>query len=402
MSRVGAAIRGFVNPHIPDDIRDEFVLLSASQLQAQSRLLFFALLLTTPMAALAAAPDASLWVRYGVPAAMAALCLAGFLNLSRDLRLDRSVRRARRFLREATVSSSLIALMCSTWCVTSWLGAPPEQRIYYPIIIALGAFSTAYCVSSARIGAILNIAINLVPMLALLFTSGNRMDLAVGVSLLVAALFQLHMIHKSQTNVVNLLSLQRHSRNLAITDPLTGLLNRRALLENALELGAQAPLRLLLVDIDNFKAINDRHGHDLGDEVLREVAQALAIRADLMASVARIGGEEFAILGRADELPEALALGLLADVRAAPMPHGKPVTVSIGLAEAAVDDELGWRELYRRADSALYAAKQGGRNRVVHAEPESAAPQTSAAPATGSAAPATGSAAAATGSAAAA
>lgn len=365
MSRLGAAIRGFFNPYIPEDIRDEFLLLSATQLHAQSRLLFLALLLTTPTAALAAAPDASLWVRFGAPATMALLCLIGFLNLNRDLRLSTSVWRAKKFLKEATVSSSLIAVMCSAWCVTSWLGAPPADRIYYPIIIALGAFSTAYCMSSARVGATLNLAINLLPMGVLLFTSGNRMDIAVGISLSVAALFQLHMIHKQQTNVVNLLSLQRRARDLALSDPLTGLLNRRALLDTALTLGAQGPVRLLLIDIDNFKAINDAYGHDKGDEVLCEVAERLAIRADLMGSVARIGGEEFAILGAADSLPEALALGLLSDVRTSAMPHGGQVTISIGIAVGYVPDELAWRELYRLADAALYEAKQTGRNRAV-------------------------------------
>ena len=365
---MGAAIRGFLNPYIPEDIRDEFVLLSAGQLQEQSKLLFLAFLLTTPTAALAAAPDASLWVRYAVPGAMAIFCLAGYLNLRRDLRLTVSPRRARAFLREATVSSSLIAVMCSAWCVYSWLGAPPAERIYYPMIIALGAFSTAYCVASARLGAILNLAINLIPMVLLLFASGQRMDFAIGVSLLVAALFQLHMIHKQQTNVVRLLSLQRHSRNLAITDPLTGLLNRRALIDNAMELGSQSALRLLIVDIDHFKAINDAHGHDKGDEVLCEVAQRLAIRAELMGSVARIGGEEFAILGRADELPEALALGLLQDVRTSVMPHGGQVTVSLGVAEGPVTSVDDWRDLYQRADRALYEAKRDGRNRAVQAE----------------------------------
>ncbi|HQV03034.1 MULTISPECIES: diguanylate cyclase [unclassified Novosphingobium] len=365
MTKVGAAIRGFLNPYVPEEIRDEFLLLSAGQLQEQSKLLFLAFLLTTPCAALAAAPDASLWVRFVVPAAMALFCLAGYLNLRRDLRLTVSPRRARAFLRQATVSSSLIATMCSAWCVYSWLGAPPDERIYYPMIIALGAFSTAYCVASARLGAILNLVINLVPMAALLFTSGQRMDLAVGVSLLVAALFQLHMIHKQQTNVIRLLSLQRQSRNLAITDPLTGLLNRRALLDTATELGAQGPIRLLLIDIDHFKAINDAHGHDQGDEVLREVATRLAIKADLLGSVARIGGEEFAIIGMAQDLPEALALVLLHDLRTAAMPHAAQVTISIGLADGPVADEPAWRELYRRADRALYEAKQTGRNRAV-------------------------------------
>lgn len=341
-------------------------MLSAGQLQAQSRPLFLAFLLTIPTAALAAAPNASIWVRYGVPAAMALFCLAGYLNLRRDLRLTVSPRRARRFLRESTIASSLIAVMCSAWCVYSWFGAPPAERIYYPIIIALGAFSTAYCLASARAGAILNLMINLVPMCALLFTSGNRLDPAVGVSLVVAALIQLHMIDKQQGSIINLLTLQRQSRELALSDPLTGLLNRRALLDNALVLGRQGQLRLLLIDIDHFKAVNDRFGHDGGDQVLCEVAERLAIRAAIMGSVARIGGEEFAILGTSEGLPEALALGVITDMRGTPMSQGASVTVSIGVAEGHVSDEQNWRELYRKADTALYQAKQTGRNRVVH------------------------------------
>lgn len=361
-------IRAFFAPNIPEEIRGEFMLTSAVQMQKHARLLFLALLLTTPTAVLAAAPGASYWVRYVTPAAMALFCLAGFLNLNRDLRLGVSLRRAARFVKEATYCSSAIAVLCSAWCVYSWLDAPPAERIYYPIIIALGAFSTAYCLSAARGAAIANLVINLVPMLVLLFTSGERMDFAFGVSLAVAAIFQLHMIDTHQARVVDLLRLQKNARDLALSDPLTGLLNRRALIDNALELGSQAPLRLLVVDIDHFKAINDAHGHDMGDAVLCEVAERLAIRAELMGSVARIGGEEFAILGRVDELPEALALGLLQDVRTSAMPHGGTVTVSLGVAEGPVLGEDDWRDLYQRADRALYEAKRDGRNRAVQAE----------------------------------
>ncbi|MEY4239040.1 MAG: hypothetical protein RL339_1641, partial [Pseudomonadota bacterium] len=322
-------LRGYFTPDVPDAIRDEFVVRGAVQMQRNSRLLFFALMLTTPTAGLAAAEGASWWVRYGTPTAMFLFCLAGVLSLSRNLRLGNSVRRARYFVREATVTSSLIAVMCSAWCVYSWLGAPPGERIYYPIIIALGAFSTAYCLSSSRIAAVANLLINLVPMLALLYTSGYRLDLAVAVSLTVAALFQLHMVNSHQRSVIELLLLQRQTHDLARTDPLTGLLNRRALLDHALELGSQGELRLLLVDIDHFKTINDSHGHDMGDEVLRIVAERLARIAEIRASVARIGGEEFALVGRTDDLPEALALAILTDIRTTAMPHGAQVTVSV-------------------------------------------------------------------------
>ncbi|MFN5086479.1 MAG: diguanylate cyclase [Novosphingobium sp.] len=369
MTRLVAKLRGYFMPDVPDAIRDEFVVRGAVQMRHNSRLLFFALFLTTPTAALAAADGASWWVRFAAPMVMALFCLAGVWSLSRDLRLSTSVRRSRRFVRDATVSSSLIAVMCSAWCVYSWLGAPPGERIYYPIIVALGAFSTAYCLSSARTAAVANLVINLVPMLALLYSSGERLDLGVAVSLTVAALFQLHMVHSHFHTVIDLLTLQRQSRELARTDPLTGLLNRRALLDHALELGSEGSVRLLLVDIDHFKTINDGHGHDMGDEVLKIVAERLARIAEIRASVARIGGEEFALVGHADDLPEALALAILAEIRTAQMPHGRQVTVSIGLADGPSADEAGWRHLFNRADSALYTAKGNGRNRLEQASP---------------------------------
>jgi diguanylate cyclase (GGDEF)-like protein len=363
-------IRNFFAPAIPEQIRDDFILMTAGQLQRQSRLLFIALLFTTPAAALAASPGASAWIRYGSPIAMAAFCLLGIASLSRDLQITASVCRARKLIRESTVVSSLIAVMCSAWCVYSWLGAPPAERIYYPVIVALGAFSTAYCLSCTRLAAINNIVINLVPMTVLLMTSGERMDLAVGTCLTIAAGFQLHMIVRHQDSIVSLLKLQRHTRKLAQTDPLTGLLNRRALIEQALAAGQQEDLRLMLIDIDHFKKINDSHGHDTGDQVLIEVAALLAMQVDLRGSVARIGGEEFAIVGFAEDLPEALALGLLADLRNQPMPHGGQVTISIGLASGSVACEDDWRDLFNAADRALYIAKAEGRNRAVSAAAE--------------------------------
>lgn len=173
---------------------------------------------------------------------------------------------------------------------------------------------------------------------------------------------------------------ERAARHLANVDSLTGLLNRRALLEQVIAWASPEPLRLLIVDIDRFKQINDRHGHLVGDEVLREVAEVLAMRADLRGSVARLGGEEFALVGTADELHEGVALAILADMRARSMAGAVNLTVSIGMAEGPVRSEDEWRELYRRADAALYCAKSEGRNRAVHADSAPAAAATPAAP----------------------
>ncbi|MDE1916164.1 MAG: diguanylate cyclase [Sphingomonadales bacterium] len=164
---------------------------------------------------------------------------------------------------------------------------------------------------------------------------------------------------------------ERIARRLADMDPLTGLLNRRGLLAQVGDDGQQGALRLLIVDVDHFKTINDNHGHDIGDDVLRNLARVLTRRVGRRGHVARLGGEEFAVVGKAGDLSPALALALLADVRQHRFTRGIKVTVSIGMAEGAIrsglQGEADWAALYRRADIALYEAKTNGRNRVVDA-----------------------------------
>ena len=164
----------------------------------------------------------------------------------------------------------------------------------------------------------------------------------------------------------------------ASTDALTGLHNRREFesgmvreMERARRMGV--PLSLAIIDIDFFKRINDQHGHDVGDRVLREVAQALqgGIRkSDLLA---RIGGEEFALVMLGTQPPGAWVVleRLRLAVAALRLPAGTATigcTISIGITDR-VDSDVDWPMLYKRADEALYDAKERGRNRVVEATP---------------------------------
>ena len=153
---------------------------------------------------------------------------------------------------------------------------------------------------------------------------------------------------------------ERVARRLADTDPLTGLYNRRAFLDQAI--GRSGPQTLILADIDHFKRINDTLGHDGGDEVLRVFAATLtaALRPDML--VARIGGEEFALLSDAARAPDPD--DLLASLRAGSYPAGLRLTASLGLCTGPVRDEADWRNLYREADQALFAAKNAGRDRA--------------------------------------
>jgi diguanylate cyclase (GGDEF)-like protein len=157
------------------------------------------------------------------------------------------------------------------------------------------------------------------------------------------------------------------------TDPLTRVSNRKAFdvyLERSVEIfGAfRHEMSLLVIDVDRFKGINDSFGHVVGDQVLREVANAI-VRVFLRKNdfVARFGGDEFAVLLRETRLEDALALAerVVARVRELRVPAGEgeiAVTVSIGAAAIAVGD--GPTTWFDRADRGLYAAKSGGRDRV--------------------------------------
>lgn len=161
--------------------------------------------------------------------------------------------------------------------------------------------------------------------------------------------------------------MQIKLQHVADTDVLTGLLNRRAFIARALEPHEyMARDRLIIIDIDEFKHVNDRHGHQAGDDVLVAVAAAIRATAPPGALVGRLGGEEFAVLVAAepvDILPEKLCRA----VATTASPAGHSVTISIGVADGHIVDDASWRLVYHAADQALYRSKHGGRNRVSHA-----------------------------------
>ncbi len=154
----------------------------------------------------------------------------------------------------------------------------------------------------------------------------------------------------------------------AESDPLTGVRNSRAF-RDALRLAVEdaragEPLALALLDIDHFKAVNDSHGHAVGDEVLCAFVARVRSVTDRAGVLARVGGEEFALLlpRTGPAVARELVERVLAVVRRTPFPWAGTVTVSAGLAHWAPG--TGDDELYRSADRQLYAAKAGGRDQV--------------------------------------
>lgn len=170
---------------------------------------------------------------------------------------------------------------------------------------------------------------------------------------------------------------ERVLSELAATDALTGLANRR-ILDERLRLEwdraqrSAEPLTLLMIDVDHFKAFNDRHGHHGGDEALRTVAQVIGTNIRRPADLAaRYGGEEFAVvLPHTDAKgAEVIAEHIRSSIEHLPRVAGdeRPITVSIGLSTWDKRSRLSLESLLLSADQALYEAKHTGRNRIVDA-----------------------------------
>lgn len=192
---------------------------------------------------------------------------------------------------------------------------------------------------------------------------------------------QVH-VELARTYRMQKMTLQKQ-QVLVDTDPLTGVLNRRAFsrrleAELSREKRRGRGLALLVLDIDHFKAINDNFGHPVGDAVLQGLAKLLQRQARSYDSIARLGGEEFALLifdvnrkaawQTAERVRQAIE-----NHSCAPLATGD-LTVSIGIAQGPTHGHDSFDDMFSRADQALYEAKRGGRNQCVLARiPESTA-----------------------------
>jgi diguanylate cyclase (GGDEF)-like protein/PAS domain S-box-containing protein len=204
---------------------------------------------------------------------------------------------------------------------------------------------------------------------------GRRRYLAADASPIVDAQGKLTAVVETLRDMTDEKQAQIALEQLATRDGLTGLANRRCFddtlhAEWARALRQQQPLSLLMVDVDNFKAYNDAHGHLGGDECLKRIATAVASEMRTNDLVARYGGEEFAVILPNQSLKGAAIVAerircrveqLQVPNRLAPTQH---VTVSIGAATALASPDTDASQLVAIADAALYRAKHMGRNRI--------------------------------------
>jgi diguanylate cyclase (GGDEF)-like protein len=280
-------------------------------------------------------------------AAVDTIIIAGFAFLGISVLRPRRVRFA----------SLSMAILCVVGVLTT-VYIRGEHQIYWAYPALLATFYLAKPGEAVLISTLTIIA--LVPALV------PRMDAIIltttFVTLIATSAFAYAFAFLSRGQRDQLLQLARK-------DPLTGAGNRRALDEKLLEVCAartrsNTPSSLLLIDIDNFKEINDEFGHAIGDQILIRLTEIIELRIRVTDSLYRIGGEEFVVVieGQAKDKARRMAEQLRTLVEANELAPEGSVTISLGVAELAIGESPG--EWMRRADLALYESKRSGRNQT--------------------------------------
>jgi diguanylate cyclase (GGDEF)-like protein len=242
------------------------------------------------------------------------------------------------------------------------------------LLAKLGRFNSVAIITIIAAAASVLVTASAVSILNTYYGFSIRLNVAIalviGVTLVVAPLINWILVGI----MLRIYRIEMELRNLASYDALTGLLSRNAFLENAnraisLSNRHQAAFAVLIIDLDNFKSINDLHGHAAGDAVLKlfaEVVNSVARRSDI---VGRLGGEEFAMLLPSTNTDEAheFCERLHEAIGKAVLNYENSViryTVSIGLTASSVGSLDSIENLLAHADLALYQAKRDGRNRT--------------------------------------
>jgi len=299
--------------------------------------------------ALGVAPFAVMrWLAGDWPVAIIDFAIvSGFVTLGTYIYRTRKVR----------VASVLISILCVTGTVVTMQMRGPQQ-VYW----AYPALMTCFYLVKPREA----IALTLTMAAILFFLLVGKVDpfqagaIIVTIVVTTAFAFAFSVLNNRQ---------QEQLLQLATRDPLTGAGNRRAFLSKLGQVISTfertgVPSSLILFDVDNFKSINDAHGHTAGDEILRRISHRIESRIRLTDSLYRIGGEEFVVVidGKGIETAARLAEQLRERIEATDVVPGISVTVSVGVAEIRQhESHEGW---LRRADEAMYSAKRSGRNKV--------------------------------------
>ena len=260
-------------------------------------------------------------------------------------------------------SLTMIALLGTATTVTFLAGTFASQLLI-PMSLGFGATSIAHCLYTLRPAAIGTVVMGLFPSSIAMLAVGNFDAKMLGVAMLSVGILMIRFVAAQYDQLIAGLILEKQNHDLANTDPLTGLANRRAVMRSLGEAHTKRNFGVALLDLDGFKQVNDSMGHHAGDLLLQQVAQRLSTSAEAGDVVGRLGGDEFIIIFHnvADDADvSARATAILAALCLPVEIVGKRVPVAASLGHAMHNGET-IDAMLQYADKALYAAKRGTRS----------------------------------------
>ncbi|MBA14767.1 MAG: GGDEF domain-containing protein [Sphingomonas sp.] len=357
-------LRRLVRPEIPGAVRDELALRQSRRLHDFLPMMCVLVAANSLAMAYAILGDLPWWQQAAPPVILTGTCLA-VLAISRFRPQPQHADAARRQHRYAIWTSGAMGLVSGLWCVNAFTETEQYYCMTAPVFTGIAAIIASTCLLSVPRAAIAGMVGALAPITVKLMTYEYSSLRAMAVMLILLTAMQASVVLSKFRETVAALVLEKRLEQLAEADPLTGLDNRLAFERIAqAEMDRAAPLTLLLADLDGFKPVNDTHGHQAGDAVLIAMAKRMRAMAPAALSVARIGGDEFAILlpgndpRSARDQIEAISVALTM-----PVPHeGKRLRVGASFgAAASPEDAASVAALMHAADMRLYTAKEEAR-----------------------------------------
>ncbi|WP_417623102.1 diguanylate cyclase domain-containing protein [Parasphingorhabdus sp.] len=274
-----------------------------------------------------------------------------------------------KILRSLSVISVGIITFLSVWSVFAISTDMFANQMFIPMSLVFGSTCIAHCLACIRKAAVTVLFVGVLPSAVAMILVGDFDDMIMGWSMITIALLMIRFIIDSYNQIISGLIMRHTIWKQAHSDPLTGLANRRAMMSH-LHLAEQSfanegnGFAIALIDLNQFKQVNDNLGHDIGDELLVEVASRLNQSSAAKEIVGRLGGDEFLIFMpdvTEQEQASARATAYLTGFARPANINGHILTpsASVGIAVQACDGH-GAEQLLKAADSALYKMKRAG------------------------------------------
>lgn len=361
--RVSGRILAWFNPPAPDHIHLALQKAQFDSVRKQVPMLLAVAAMNTLVIMAVCANEGLPKSSYMWLSGLVAYCIIRNILWAHRVRKPTNVEGIARTLR-LNIFAALVMIAFLGFATTyTFVAGTFNSMLLIPMSLGFGTTSIAHCLYTLRPAAIGTILLGLFPSSLAMMMVGPFEAQMLGIAMMSVGVLMIRFVAEQYDQLIAGLILADENQRLALTDPLTGLANRRAMMaELDAECGSNARFAVALIDLDGFKQVNDAHGHHVGDHLLCEIGIRLEAAAKVGDAVGRLGGDEFIALFRnsSDEADCALRANALLSALCRPVCfEGRRLNfgASLGFAVHGLHgDQIA--KLLQSADRALYAAKR--------------------------------------------